>query len=331
MVRQDIEVCGAVCNGAVRGRKTALGLRGWVTWVLFLSAASGCSMQKLAIRQMTPMLPEGIIAFEEEPDYQFAREALGGQIKFLETLYRNDPDNLELRILLSRGYSSYGFLFLEEDARSLEFEEPDLADVEFARARNFYLRARNYCLEALAARKGFKSALNAGIGDEGLQTFERHLKKYGPKDVPILFWTAYAWGAYVNLSRDDIDILADAPKADALMKRVLELDPDYYNGGAHLYFAVLNGVKPESLGGKPQVALKHFEAARRIAKGKFLLTDVFWARYYGVQTQNRELYVSKLEAVLEAPDDLFPQQALANVLAKKRARRLLDNVDEYFF
>lgn len=297
---------------------------------LLLAACSGCSLQKMAIRQMTPMLPEGIVAFEEETDYDFAREALGGQIKFLETLHRNDRTNLKLRLLLAQGYASYAFLFLEEQAQALELDHPDEADAMFARARGMYARARDYGLGELERRKGFKEALALGVGDEGIAALRAHLKGYGKKDVPLLFWTAYGWGSYVNMSRDDIDAIADAPRADTLMERALELDPGYYNAGAHLYFALLNAAKPEALGGKPAEALKHFEAADRITGGKFLLTSVFWARMYAVQVQNRELYLQKIQAVLDAPDDLDPHQAMANILAKRKAARCLKNVDEYF-
>lgn len=297
---------------------------------LVLAACSGCNMQKLAIRQMTPMLPQGIVAFEEETDYDFAREALAGQVKFLETLHRNDRTNLRLRLLLAQGYASYAFLFLEEDAQVLELDHPDQAEALVARARGMYKRARDYGLDELKRRKGFEAALAQGVGDEGIAALRAHLKGYGKKDVPLLFWTAYGWGSYVNMSRDDIEAIADAPRADTLMERVLELDPAYYNAGAHLYFGLLNAAKPAALGGKPDVALKHLEEASRLTGGKFLMTDVFWGRMYAVQVQNKDLYIEKLKKVIDAPDDLDPHQSLANLLAKRKAARHLKNVDEYF-
>jgi hypothetical protein len=292
--------------------------------------ASGCSLQKMAIRQMTPMLPQGIVAFEEESDYEFARDALAGQLKFLETLYRNDPTNSRLCVLLAQGYSSYAFLFLEEEAQSLELEDPDRSEQAAARARTFYRRARDYALAELQRRKGWQEAMAAGVGDEGLAALRTHLQAYGAKDVPLLFWAAYAWGSFVNLARDDIEAIADQPRADALMERVLDLDPGFYNAGPHLYFALAHAAKPETLGGRPEQSLKHFEEAVRLTDGKFLLADVFWARAYAVQVQNRKLYLAKLQGVLDAPGDLYPRQAMANVLAKRKAARYLKIVDEYF-
>jgi hypothetical protein len=299
-----------------------------MAWVLL--AGSGCNMQRLAIRQMTPMLPEGIVAFEEESDYLFARDALAGQIKFLETLWRNDPTNRRLRLLLAQSYASYAFLFLEEDAQAQELDAPDAAEASYARAREFYRRAREYGMGELRRRKGFEEALAAGVGDEGIAVLNAHLRSYGRDDVPLLFWTANAWGSFVNMSRDDIEAVADAPRADALMQRALELDPSYYSAGPHLYFGMVNAVRPPALGGQPEEALRHFQAASTLTGGRFLLTDVLWARTYAVQVQDRDLYVQKLQHVLDAPPGLYPRQALANELAKRRAERLLRNVDEYF-
>jgi TRAP transporter TatT component family protein len=305
-------------------------LRNVVAMACLALSTTACNLQKMAIRQMTPMLPEGIVAFEEESDYEFARDALAGQLKFLETLERNDQTNARLRVLLAQGYASYGFLFLEDEAQAIEIENPGTSDAATARARVFYARARDFALGELKRRKGFEQALAQGVGDEGIAALRAHLKGYDKDDVALLFWTAYAWGSYVNMSRDDIEAVADQPRADALMERVLELDPSYYNAGAHLYFALANAAKPEALGGKPQESLKHFQEASRLTDGKFLMTDVFWARAYAVQVQDRELFLAKLKHVLDAPADLNPRQALANVLAKRKAARYLKHVDEYF-
>jgi hypothetical protein len=141
--------------------------------------------------------------------------------------------------MLAQGYSSYAFLFLEEDAQVLELDNPDGAEAANARAREFYRRAKEYTLGELHRRKGFDEAIAQGVGDDGIAALREHLKGYGKDDVPLLFWTAYAWGSYVNLARDDVESLADAPRADAIMGRVLEFDPGFYNAGASSLFRAL--------------------------------------------------------------------------------------------
>ena len=58
---------------------------------------------------------------------------------------------------------------------------------------------------------------------------------------------------------------------------------------------------------------------------KFLL-----AKYVGVTTQDRTLFEQSLQDIISAPADLFPEQALANQLAKRRAKRWIKRADELF-
>ena len=46
--------------------------------------------------------------------------------------------------------------------------------------------------------------------------------------------------------------------------------------------------------------------------------------------QDRDLYIKTLKEVLATPNDVYPQQRLANALAKKRAERYLKKIEEYF-
>jgi hypothetical protein len=65
-------------------------------------------------------------------------------------------------------------------------------------------------------------------------------------------------------------------------------------------------------------------------QGKFLMTDVYYAQYYARQTLNRDLFVSTLKRVLETPAAIEPDLTLANTLAQQKAKRLLDQVNEFF-
>ena len=49
-----------------------------------------------------------------------------------------------------------------------------------------------------------------------------------------------------------------------------------------------------------------------------------------VQNQDRKLFESQLQAVVKAPPNLFPEQRLANEVARKKAAQLLDQIDELF-
>ncbi len=137
------------------------------------------------------------------------------------------------------------------------------------------------------------------------------------------------WGSWIAGS-ESAEAMADLPWVEALIERVLLLDPSYYYGSAHLFEAILLCARPEQFGGSLRKADEHFKKAMAYGQGKFLMTDVYYAQYYARQTLNRDLFVSTLKRVLETPAAIEPDLTLANTLAQQKAKRLLDQVDEFF-
>jgi hypothetical protein len=134
----------------------------------------------------------------------------------------------------------------------------------------------------------------------------------------------------VSLQPNEPDAIASIPTANAMMEWVQGREPGFFYGGPSLYFGVYYGSFPPALGGKPALAKEYFDRARGAGQGKFLMTDVLYARVYAVVTQDRGLFEDLLKRVVEAPSDLLPEQALANSVAKKRARQLLARAEELF-
>ena len=163
-----------------------------------------------------------------------------------------------------------------------------------------------------------------------MNLFKTALGNINSQTLPPLFWSAYCWGSLINLNRNSPEALISLPKVEKMMKRVLELNEGYYFGGAHLYFGILYGSMPPMLGGKPEKSEFHFNKALKITQRKFLMGQVFYAKSYAIQTQNKTLFENLLKEVSDTPSDILSSQRLANELAKKRAQKLLKDVDEYF-
>ena len=90
------------------------------------------------------------------------------------------------------------------------------------------------------------------------------------------------------------------------------------------------GGRAEMLGGDPSKAKEYLERAIEISQGKHLMARFLLAKYYAVPAQDRELFERTLQEILLAPTEQFPEQRLANELAKRRARRWLKHTDEIF-
>jgi hypothetical protein len=132
------------------------------------------------------------------------------------------------------------------------------------------------------------------------------------------------------MNLDSIEALAELPKVQLMMQRVLELDEGYYYGGAHLFMGIWLASRPKMAGGDLKKAQEHFLKAIDLGKGKFLMAYVYYANHYARQVLDKDLFISTLQKVLETPADASPDLTLLNTIAQREAKKLLDHMEEYF-
>lgn len=302
-----------------------LNMRKLIPILLVLFILTGCSLNRTVTNVVTDIMYKGMPAAEREEDEMIAKQAAAAMLLSLEAFHQNHPDNKKLLTLMSQAYANYAFGFSEEGMLRYKDTDADLYKENFDRALRFYTRGKNSGLDALSRKPAFKKAQNKGFGD-----FEKSLKSFSKRQISTLFWTGFNWGALINLKLDDPTAIAQLPKAQAVMNRVIELDEAYYYGAAHTFFGVLAAARPQMLGGSPKEALKHFERAIEITGGKYLMSKVLFAQFYAVQIQDRALFIKLLNEVISAPFDILPEQQLANQIAKTRASLLLKRINKYF-
>ncbi|MBK7778894.1 MAG: hypothetical protein IPI43_33075 [Sandaracinaceae bacterium] len=290
-----------------------------------LSCGYACDTTVLAASSTAKVFDRAAPAFEEYFDYELAGQAAPGSIMQLEGVLRVVPDNEMVLERLCRAYIGYTFGFIEDAIEVAELEgNYDEADRQRGRARMFYRRARDLAVHWMSLdHDGFQDAV-----DGGLEPFEAWLANNfeDPEDAGILLWTGYAWGSYINMSKDDMAAVADLPYARALAEHSRRLDATYYHGAATTFLAV---IQTNMLGGDLDVAQADFERALEISERRALVVQVNMARHYAVKRGDRELFLSLLREVLEAGDPL-PAARLPNRVARRRAERYLANVDRYF-
>lgn len=280
------------------------------TGLLFLN---GCSLNKFTANTTAGLLGEGSTVFNEEVDLGLARDSMPANLKMMEALLKASPDNDTMLTMLAQGYCSYAFAFLEDSDNPNDLE----------RAKALYQRGFTYGMRALP--KKVRETSKTSLAD-----FEKAVSDVDKDQVPQLFWTAYCLGNWVNLKKADIAAVAELPRVEIMMRRVLDQDETFYNGGVHLFYGVYYGSRPKMLGGNPQKAKEHFQKALRMSDGKFLMPKLFMAQFYAIPTQDEALFKSSLEEVLKAPADLMPSERLANQVAKRRAEKLLAAQKDYF-
>jgi hypothetical protein len=272
---------------------------------------SGCSTSQLVARGAAPLIDHGVAAMNRETDLELARASIPANLKMIEALLLADPGNTAYRLQAAMGFYGYALGFVETDDRD--------------RAAALYGRARDHALVALD-RAGMAQATLTGDSAE----LERALAKLDARAVPALFWTASTWGKWIELQLDDPARLAELPRVEALMQRVLALDEMYYYGGAHVFFGAYYGGRAPMFGGDFVRAARHFDRAAELSQHRLQLVEVYRARYLLRQMGEREAFHATLSRVLDAPASPDPELNLANALAKKQAADLLAQEEELF-
>ena len=250
-------------------------------------------------------------AAAKQSDPTIVRSGSPAFLMLVDGLIEAYPDNRDLLTAGCRAYLSYASSFLE--------------DTDLDEAKPLYARAKNYGFRALSDKGDFRKAV-AG----NLEEFIIFLQQYKKKDVPALFWTASSWVKWIDLNLDNLEALAEMPMLEAGMQRILELDGEFYYGSPHLLVGAYLASKPATIGGNINIAKEHFDRALALGDGKVLMARVLFAKYYARRVGDRILFEETLQGVLAAPVDTVPELTLSNVLAQERARKLLEQADEYF-
>lgn len=289
-------------------------------------ALTGCNLGRIAARSSAAIGRNAAPGMEQFFDYEIAGAAMPSTIVQFEGMLRSDPDNRFILVQLVKTYVGYTYGWLEDRIETLELEQGDYraAAYERARAHRLYGRARALGFYRIGFEaRGLERAITGG--ESNFRRFlDRHFDR--PSDAALLFWTGSAWASEIGMSESGIADSADLPFARALVERSVELDPDFAHSAG---LGVLGALEASMPGGDPDRARDYFEQAiERTNRHTFSLL-VNMANTYAVSLEDRELYVSLLREVLAA-EDVDPSSRLANLGARRRARRLLDHVDSRF-
>lgn len=291
--------------------------------LLLLVVGSGCSVRKFALRQAGNALAGTGTTFASDDDPEFVKSAVPFGLKVMEAVITEVPDHQGLRRAATSGFAQYSFAFIQTEAD--EAEERDFAQAEAlrARARRMYLRARNHGLGGFeVAHPGFTNRLAAAPREA-----VRSLKK---SDVPLLYWTALAWGGAISLSKDNPGNLAEIPQMEAMIDRALELDESYDQGAIHSFLISYEQARSDGKGDARARAREHFERAVALSQGRQAAPFVSYAEAVSVQTQNLAEFDQLLKQALAINPDAFPEYRLANLIYQRRARWLLSRRDQLF-
>lgn len=289
----------------------------------FSLASSACSIRETSLQALADSLGRTDRVYASEGDLELVRGAMPFALKTMESLIVELPDDRELLVGAAKGFTVYAYAFVELDANELEKKDLAQAREMRGRAKELYLRARDYGLRALElSHPGLRRGIMKGAAEV--------VKGLGREDLGALYWSAASWGAAISAAPRDLELVADLGTVELMMRRVLEIDEGYDEGAAHEFFLVYEAGRPDRSEASLKRAREHFRRAVELSGGEKLSPLVALAQSVSVRVQDREEFLTLLNRVLGFSLDQAPEQRFANSLAQRRARQLLARIDELF-
>jgi len=284
---------------------------------------AGCSLNRFAVNKLGDALAGSGTTFASDDDPELVGEAIPFSLKLVESLLASAPEHRGLLFAAASGFTKYSYAYVQQRADLLEDRDIAAATAERGRARRLYLRARDYGLRGLAARHPrFAELLRADP--------RAAVHAAAVEDVPMLYWTAAAWGAAISLSKEMPELVADQTLVEALIDRALELDEAFEAGAIHGFLITYEMARQGARGDPAERARAHFDRVIALTDGKLASPFISFAEAVCVPRQDRREFDAMLQRALAVDPDAKPEWRLENLIMQRRARWLLTRVDQLF-
>jgi hypothetical protein len=257
-------------------------------------------MLRSGIKVAHPAIANIEVALFQQKNLDLVEKGLPGQILLLEGLLGTAPDDPLLLTMAVKAYTGLGMM--------IEDQYPE-------KATALYSRGTECGMRLLKQHRGFRKAI-----EEGKSVGEATRQIKSKKFVPSLLWTASCMGANVLLNAGDPMIAIDLAPVNTMANHVAELDSNYFYGFAHMFVGTVNSMLPATFGGDKKKAKEAFDTIAKMNKGKFLLPQVFYAKFYLTDDKDAEMTLRK---IIDTPDGEMPEIELLNQIAKAKARFIL--------
>ncbi|MEE8335257.1 MAG: TRAP transporter TatT component family protein [Candidatus Neomarinimicrobiota bacterium] len=217
----------------------------------------------------------------------------------------------------------YGYGFLLESADQLIFEDYENSNDLYDQALENFAKAIEYGESALSIKYSNYQKWNR------LGKFEPPL--FSVEDVSLIFWTGGAYAGAITASRTDPRWLIHFPRIGRLFHQALLLDPDWNKGALYSAMISYTMLEPNPSENREEIARDYFKKAVLASDGKDCGPYLALAEKVSKTNQDKSEFISLLNQALEIDNKVNRELKLINVINKKRARWLLDNVDEFFY
>ena len=279
--------------------------------LFFLSA---CSVQQHLLRNAGDVLSKE--ASSADDDLELLMHASAYHLKISESLLDEIPEHVKLAESVTRGFTQYAFVFLMDEADRVESDSIQKATHLRTRAAKMLMRAKNIGWRTLRSKY---PTLEVQLQRESTGK----VQKLASEHVGLAYWVMTSWAGAISLSKDSPDLVADLPQVIRLAELAWQSQPQFDKGALASMMGTLELAKPN---GKPEVAEKYFDLSIQWRSDQ-ISPMVSKAENWAAATRNKEAFILLLQ---QAIDVSAKQTDLTNTVMRRRAKWLLDNVDNLF-
>jgi hypothetical protein len=151
----------------------------------------------------------------QQQDVVLAEQGIPAFLLILDGLIEHSPHDKSLLLSGAKAYSSYTAAFVGD-------KNPERNKILAEKAREYAFRAFSLHDKKFAKAK-----------DKPHSDFVTYLPSFGEKDVPYLYYVATCWAVWIQAHSESWDAIADLPKVQSLIERVIELDESFNYGASH--------------------------------------------------------------------------------------------------
>tara|TARA_B100000579_G_scaffold418399_1_gene415900 strand:+ start:139 stop:975 length:837 start_codon:yes stop_codon:yes gene_type:complete len=241
--------------------------------------------------------------------------------KKIKKLEKSDMTSLDQQRDLMRTKVEYGFGIIMEHADRL-------IDVDYSSALDKYKKANII----------FKDARDSGISilNDRYSNFNDWIRgvvelQFTNNDIIDLYWLAAAYGGAISSSRGDPFELIHLPKVGRILRKCIELDPEWNNGAVYSAMMSFTSTRTDISEDLLRDSVD-FYFNKAILYSDSLDAGPFLAYAESIHKtyQERKEFEDKLNYVIDMKTKSRSRYELPNLIAKNRAEWLLSKTDDYF-
>lgn len=260
--------------------------------VFFMSIS--CSINTMAVKGSSGLLYVASSEAETLSNYEVFKNGVPGNLLLMEGLLSEDPENKNILLTLTKGYTGLAFAINETDMLGEEWSEAKTENGKNQALFN-YTRAMNFGLRYLKTEKiELNDLLNQMNETQGIA----HLldKKLGSEkmDMELVLFLAQSMGALINLQKDNMAVVAQLNVAKSMFDWVCMKNPQINYGTCDIFYGAFEAGRPKMLGGNPDKGKEIFLRAIANHPHNWLIRTSFM-QYYLIPQNDKDGFMEQAE------------------------------------